>query len=90
MKFKVKEPGYFQHTVHSTGRHVRFEEGNTYDSDVHHLSNAELDLFHQAGWISIPGREEIDRDPKREVILKVHNVTHEYSVHVDGEEKARG
>ena len=71
MKFKVKEPDGFKHGLQ------HYEEGNSYASEKHGLSDDEVNMFHQAGWISVEGREEIDRDPYRVVSLGVQSVSHE-------------
>jgi hypothetical protein len=79
MKFTVKEPGGFKHTVMATEQHQHFEEGNAYDSVVHHLSDNEVEMFRQAGWVRVEGHDEVDRDPTRVVTLQPDSVRHTVS-----------
>lgn len=54
MRFTAKED--FMH-----GR-LRFEEGNTYESSKYGLNVSEIDIFYNAGWAEVEGR---DPAPKR-------------------------
>lgn len=42
---------YFKHG------HTRFEQGNTYNQDNHPITDADLKMFWDAGWIEVEGWE---------------------------------
>lgn len=53
MIFKARED--FKHGT------SMFEEGNSYDSIKHGLSDSEVNTFHGSGWVSIHGKADVQR-----------------------------
>jgi len=57
MEFKVIEPGGFLHGA------VRLKENNTHDSDdFDDMTEEHVMAFHRAGWVSIEGVKDNQRD----------------------------
>jgi hypothetical protein len=68
MKFTAKEDFLNGRTT--------FEEGNTYDSAKHDISDQMLNAFYDAGWVEIEGKDPSpDRNPGA-VELKLEDSSH--------------
>lgn len=69
MKFKVIEPDGFKHGFN------HYENGNSHDSDnISDMSEDEVMVFHRAGWVSIDGHEDNERNIHHQEVV-ADNVT---------------
>ena len=58
-------------------RHTTYEAGNTYDSDKYlDVSEADVRLFHAAGWAEVEGMDPAPPRQPGPVRLGVQNATH--------------
>jgi hypothetical protein len=80
MKFSPIET--FQHTPQGLSKEAKkgvafsWEQGNSYDSVVQGLSDAEVMSFHAAGWAEVEGQNAAPERSTTGVELKVNKPVH--------------
>lgn len=68
MKFTPKE-------IFRSGR-MTFEPGNSYDSEIHGIPDANVDRWYAAGWCEVEGRDPAPERQVRGVVVRPQKAAH--------------